>query len=293
MNAKQWFEDKDWTLLEFHGKDRKDFLHRLTTNELPTSSTPLIHNFFLSVNAKIQAELWVSSQDDHLALFTPTDHVPKLRECIEQYHFGEKIEIIEPEGQLFVLKVEENTGLAEISEHCKVFSPDPRYGEDCCWCFVPEKSLTLWRKSLLNSSSEMPEVERENRRISHGRPQFRVDYDENTLFVEMAQTDDFSESKGCYPGQEIVARVLHRGRLNKHLRAFHSKEKINSNWVSEVEGKEIASVRSTVTLEDGSSHGYLLVRRKYDDEVTTLTGRDVTTLTVASRVGEVLTGDEE
>ena len=293
MKIHSWFEDKNWTLLEFHGKDRTDFLHRLTTNELPVRDSPLVHNFFLTVNAKILAEFWVSTQEDHLALLTPTSQVSKLKECVDQYHFGEEIKILEPKGSLFVLSLEDQTSAPDFSNMAKPFSPDPRHGPDCHWCFVNEKSLENFESTFLASTPEMTPTEREFKRISQGRPKFGIDYNENTLFVEMAQLDDFSESKGCYPGQEIVARVLHRGRLNKHLRAFRSEESIKDGWVSKVGSKEVACVRSVLVFEDGTSQGYLLVRREHGDEGSSLTGEDGTKLTVTSRPGEVLTGEDE
>ena len=286
MNS--WFQDSDWTLVMVRGADRVDFLHRLTTNILPKSQSPLVHNFFLSVNAKIQAEFWVSAHEEFLALLTPSSQVQALKECIDRYHFGEKIDVSEPEGSLFVVIGEAPPG-PEL-----VFHPDPRYGEDCYWCFVTEEQVAEFTDKL---GEELPETERERRRIALGRPKAGVDYDDTSLFVEVAQQDDFSETKGCYPGQEIVARVLHRGRLNKHLRAFESDTYVPTGWHLKVDGKEVARVTSTVSLESGGSSGYLMVRREYGTENETLNGVDNEgkeyTLTVKPRAGEVLTGNDD
>ncbi len=288
-----WFQDQEWALREVRGKDRVDFLRRLTTNVIPSTPSPLIHNFFLSVNAKVQAEFWVCAQPEYLALLCPKAQVDSLQECIDRYHFGEDIEVTSPEGSLFVV-----AGLTEDPPECQtVFSPDPRYGDDCRWCFVEPNQVEAFLSRLEQEGETMAPAESERRRILAGRPKFGVDYDENTLFVEVAQRGDFSETKGCYPGQEIVARVLHRGRLNRHLRGFRSETAIPSSWQLKSDGKEVASVRSTVTLPDGSSLGYLLVRREYGAQGQSLTGVDDQgteyTLTVTPRTDEVLTGDDE
>lgn len=292
MSEIAWFQDPDWTLVRIHGEDRKDFLHRLTTNVLPNDESPLLHNFFLSVNARILAEFWVSAQEDHLALLTPTCQVESLKECIDRFHFGEKIEVAPSEGSLFVVK---GADLDSLSPHAQViFSPDPRYGDDCYWCEVSDADA--FTSVLASLGAEMDPLERERRRIALGRPKQGVDYDEKTLFVEVAQQDDFSEDKGCYPGQEIVARVLHRGRLNRHLRGFVSSVEIPEGWTMMVNKKEVASVRSRVSTSDGGSTGYLLVRREYGETGQELTGEVdgvEYTLTVTERTGEVLTGDEE
>lgn len=291
MSFNRWLDDHEWTLLEFRGDDRRDFLTRLTTNVLPQGESPLVHNFFLSVNAKIQAEFWVSNQGDYLALLTPTAQVKTLKECVDRYHFGEKIALSEPAGRLFVIADAEPSLLENVRT---VLQPDPRYGEGLSWCFVEEDSMETFRTKLGEPISLQ---DAENRRILLGRPKYGVDYDEESLFVEVAQQDDFSQTKGCYPGQEIVARVLHRGRLNRHLRAFHSTQIVPSDWSLKVDGKEIASVRSVVETENGGSTGYLMVRREVGEDGESLTGSgsqgEPITLTVTPRSGEVLTGEED
>jgi folate-binding protein YgfZ len=289
----KWFEDKDWALVRVEGADRVDFMHRLTTNVLPKSESPLVHNFFLSVNARIQAEFWVSAHPDHLALLTPLAQVDMLAECIDRYHFGEKIEVVKTSGKLFVVAGSDADVLRAQCD--RVFTPDPRYGSDSCWCYT--ENAGAFEAYLQENGEAMTEVQAERRRVSQGRPRYQVDYDDSTLFVEVAQQGDFSETKGCYPGQEIVARVLHRGRLNRHLRGFESSVIIPHDWELKIDGKAIASVKSTVSTEQGGSTGYLLVRREYGEAGESLTGTDESgqdyTLSVTERAGEILTGGEE
>ncbi len=291
MSSNRWFEDQEWALLEFRGADRKDFLTRLTTNVLPSGESPLVHNFFLSVNAKIQAEFWVSNQGEYMALLAPKAQVKALKECIDRYHFGEKIELSEPQGKLFVVAAADREVL-EIAT--TVFLPDPRYGNGCAWCFVDSENLDSFSAGL---GEPLDHTEAERMRITTGRPKYGLDYDDESLFVEVAQQDDFSQSKGCYPGQEIVARVLHRGRLNRHLRGFHSSSPVPQGWLLKVDGKEVAAVRSVVEDGEGGSFGYLMVRREFGKDGESLTGAGPdgkpVTLTVTPRPGEVLTGEEE
>lgn len=293
MSEFSWLRDKEWALLKVTGSDRVDFLHRLTTNVLPSADRPVVHNFFLSVNARVEAEFWIATQEECLLLLTPQDHIEPLKGCIDRYHFGEKIEVIQPDGALFVIKGDRE----QIPETADLtICPDPRLGPDCTWCFVSQDKLENFHSHLQSQGEEWPFEQAEQRRILSGRPRYGIDYDSKSLFVEIAQEDDFSETKGCYPGQEIVARVLHRGRLNRHLRAFRSSSEIPSSWHLKVDGKEVAVVKSTVST-DGGSIGYVMVRREYGEDNTELTGVDNDgkewTLTVIPRPGEVLTGTEE
>ena len=57
-------------------------------------------------------------------------------------------------------------------------------------------------------------------RIEAGRPRFGVDMDETTIPLEAGiEQRAISFTKGCFPGQEVITRVLHRGhgRIAKKL----------------------------------------------------------------------------
>jgi tRNA-modifying protein YgfZ len=89
-------------------------------------------------------------------------------------------------------------------------------------------------------------------RIEAGRPELGVDMDENTL-VQEANMDDLhaiSYTKGCYTGQETVARVHFRGHVNRHLRALrHAHESGVPTGAELVDagGKLVGDVRSTAS----------------------------------------------
>jgi folate-binding protein YgfZ len=57
-------------------------------------------------------------------------------------------------------------------------------------------------------------------RTEAGIPWYGVDMDERSLPMELGLDHALSTTKGCYRGQEIVARVLHRGRLHRRLGAI-------------------------------------------------------------------------
>ena len=61
-------------------------------------------------------------------------------------------------------------------------------------------------------------------RVEAGRPEWGLDIDDSTIPQE-ANFDELhaiSYTKGCYVGQETVARVHFRGHVNKHLRGIHA-----------------------------------------------------------------------
>ncbi len=56
-------------------------------------------------------------------------------------------------------------------------------------------------------------------RIEAGTPAFGVDMTEDTIPIEAGiEARAIDHTKGCYTGQEVIVRILHRGHVNRHLR---------------------------------------------------------------------------
>jgi folate-binding protein YgfZ len=62
-------------------------------------------------------------------------------------------------------------------------------------------------------------------RIESGIPLYGIDMDENTIVPELGLDDMISYTKGCYIGQEIIARIHFRGHVAKRLTGVTSPEK--------------------------------------------------------------------
>jgi folate-binding protein YgfZ len=58
-------------------------------------------------------------------------------------------------------------------------------------------------------------------RVERGRPRYGVDLDEATIPQEAGLNERaVSFTKGCYVGQETVARLFYKGKPNRHLRGL-------------------------------------------------------------------------
>ena len=56
-------------------------------------------------------------------------------------------------------------------------------------------------------------------RVEGGFPWFGTDMTEETIPIEAGlENVAFDHGKGCYTGQEVIVRILHRGHVNRHLR---------------------------------------------------------------------------
>jgi folate-binding protein YgfZ len=91
--------------------------------------------------------------------------------------------------------------------------------------FVPfELFDSVWRNAMDAGASPAGLTAWEIARVEAGRPEWGIDIDETTIPQE-ANFDDLgaiSYTKGCYIGQEVVARVHFRGHVNRHLRGLRS-----------------------------------------------------------------------
>ena len=60
-------------------------------------------------------------------------------------------------------------------------------------------------------------------RIEAGSPRWGAELDEGRIPIEAGLTERaISQTKGCYTGQEVIIRILHRGHVNWHLSGFHA-----------------------------------------------------------------------
>lgn len=103
-------------------------------------------------------------------------------------------------------------------------------------------------------------------RILAGWPALGVEIEERTLPQEVRYDEigGVSYTKGCYTGQETVARLHFRGHTNRELRGLLWGERVvPASRAVVAEGKEVGSVRSTLTLDDRSL-GLALVRREIE-----------------------------
>ncbi len=121
--------------------------------------------------------------------------------------------------------------------------------------------LALEAENVNEASAESLEI----LRIERGLPSFGVEMDGETIPQE-ANLDvlgAISFTKGCYTGQEVVARIHFRGHVNKHLRWLTSSEVLpTGSLVFDGEGKEVGSVRSSALSATRGPLAMAMVRRE-------------------------------
>lgn len=80
----------------------------------------------------------------------------------------------------------------------------------------------------------------ETLRIEEGIPRYGTDMDEETVVPETGLADMISYNKGCYIGQEVIARIHFRGRVAKELKGLVFEDPPNgSGTAAELAGAEL------------------------------------------------------
>jgi folate-binding protein YgfZ len=107
-------------------------------------------------------------------------------------------------------------------------------------------------------------------RVEAGRPAWGVDLDENTLAQEAAldraDLNAISFDKGCYTGQETVARVHFRGHVNRTLRGLRGDSPFTpGSTLLGADGAEVGVVRSAADSPRLGAIALGYVRREIGD----------------------------
>jgi tRNA-modifying protein YgfZ len=126
----------------------------------------------------------------------------------------------------------------------------PDLGGEGFDCFVPvEMAELFWARLVDARATPVGRDATEIARVEAGRPLWGIDMDESTLAQE-ANFDalgGISYTKGCYTGQETVARVHFRGHVNRLLRGIQSAAPIPTGAELLADGsKPVGTVRSSV-----------------------------------------------
>lgn len=112
-------------------------------------------------------------------------------------------------------------------------------------------------------------------RIESGLPRFGREITQEYIPLEANLWADVSFSKGCYTGQEVIARMESRGRLAKQLAQLHPEAPVNAGMAIEAGGRAVGTVTSAATGPAGPvALGYIKTRA-LDDGPATFTAGEV------------------
>jgi len=214
--------------LALTGSEAKDFLHGQVSNDIESLEPGQgCYAAFLTHKGKMLGDLRVLDLGDELLLDTERVALQGLFNMIHRYKLAMDVELhkrtlewgllslIGPQAETFGLEAEHDNRRAEIAGQPVVLVRTD-VGVDV---FVPAES-----KAAVAAELGVPEVDEataEVVRVERGRPRYGVDLDDGVIPQEAGLNERaVSFTKGCYVGQETVARLHYRGRPNRHLRGL-------------------------------------------------------------------------
>lgn len=159
------------------------------------------------------------------------------------------------------------------------------YGVDGFDCFVRQVDAPALRDALIAAGAPPADgAALEVLRIEAGRPAWGADMNEETLAQEagLDVLNAISYTKGCYTGQETVARVHFRGHVNRFLRGLRAESMPEGEALVFAGDKDVGDVRSRAISPRLGAIAMAMLRREVEagSAVTVRSGSGETLATV-------------
>lgn len=281
--------------LALSGEDRQRFLGGLVTCDVRSLEAGAgTYGFFTTGKGRILADVVVRSLEDRLELDLPRVLAAAVAEHLERYRVADRVEIgpVAEEAPWLLA----GGGLEERWRDAGQRWPETPWsratvagnesGADPPTPFRHElagaPALSLGGAAAADAAARLLSTDRfgevprlgadalERARIAAAVPAFGVDFGQDNLPQESGLEEvAVSYTKGCYLGQEIVARVHYRGRAPRRMvrLAFRDAAALEGGWrtgswpVRSAAGDELGAATSVARALDGSVVGIALLRQ--------------------------------
>lgn len=254
-------------LLRVGGGEAIQFLNGLITNDISKlQDGEQLLAAFPTLKGRMFAVVRVMRRGDEFLFETEEETRQKVHDNLFRFTFA---------GDFHVEDVSENfdffTFFGNSADLETAVEGVLRFQDDY---FVPKESANEFISSFddaVNISDELYEV----LRIENGIPKYGIDMDEETVVPEVGLDGIISYEKGCYIGQEVIARIHFRGKVAKELIGLVFEDgKIKVNFGDEItsfENKNAGRITSVAfSPKLGKVIALAYVRNAYLDEGTRL-----------------------
>ena len=221
------------------GADRGSYLQGLLTNDIAALSAGQgCYAALLTAQGRMLSDMRVSELGDRILIDLPGATAESVRERLAGFIFSEDVEVRDATADLAQLGVYGPKAASILAsllspssnerlEQMAIDSNEPlRFGDTPVTVVRSDdygvagfevfvSTLEAGRLSDAVRAAGAKDVTAdavEVTRIEAGRPEFGADMDEHTIPLEAGiESRAISYTKGCYVGQEVIIRVLHRG----------------------------------------------------------------------------------
>lgn len=265
--------ERTWTQqVEVSGADRVRFLNGLITCQIAgLEPGDGAYGFMTSLKGRILADLTVLTLADRLWLEVPKLALGPVLEHCRKYLIIDQVEFL-PRPELVALTLIGPRAAEVLSELASLPAAGRRhlaaslYGLEVRVVRQPElgvPSWTVWTESaaapeLFAALSRGASLARpighrafDRFRVEQGWPLFGRDYDAQN-FPQETGLDAVSYTKGCYLGQEVVARIHYRGGVNRRICGLRLETGLEEGASVLYDGREAGRLSSLVETPEGA-----------------------------------------
>jgi folate-binding protein YgfZ len=223
---------QDWTTIRVTGRDRAAFLHNMCTNDIrglivePQGELHFSQQteaFLTDVKGKIVGHVVVFAEKEQLLLLTVPAQAERIIPHLERYIIREDVQLVDETahyewgleiGARALGKLGANPLALRATKPDCLLAPCTQIWPGGLW-------LGYHRRLSGERNADQAAIDDpvwQALRIESGWPLFGVDFDESNLPQEVGRdAQAISFRKGCYLGQETIARIDALGHVNKRL----------------------------------------------------------------------------
>lgn len=230
----------EFGLIEIYGPDAEQFLQAQTSSDVKALKPHCGQvSALLDRKAHVQGYFTLFRKNTSYRIVCEESQIERIAGHLERFHFADKVEFIRPTGGFFALFGSEarlilaalelnapNKGQMVDGElagiHVHVFATELSVGESYLIYtnqeHLEELQTRLEARCFEHRLEPLSRSSVLEMRIEAGLASYGKDFDENTLLFELGPEDPaISYSKGCYQGQEVLARVKAQGSPSRQL----------------------------------------------------------------------------
>lgn len=204
------FYEQKRGLIAVWGKEAVQFLDGLISNDMKTlEDGEMMLAAFPNAQGRLLAVVRVLRQGDRFLFDTEEATREKVFNNLFRFTFA---------GDFFVEDLSESYSYFELfnMSEPRALVSGLSFGKNST--FVEKDNVPNFCEQLIAANSiDISDDVHETLRIESGIPKFGVDMDETTIVPELGLDGLISYNKGCYIGQEIIARIHFRGHVAKRL----------------------------------------------------------------------------
>jgi folate-binding protein YgfZ len=263
--------------LEVMDEDRARFLNGLVTADIPSLEPGTSgYGLLTTLKGRVLADFTALVHTDRIWLRLPPGMGPTVREHMEKYVVTDRVVLRAVNDMVPLLLVgpqaterlagwvDTPTHLPGPGEHRTVsvlgseicLLGETRLGAPGFSLWVSASIAKVFVNGLLDASAPPRPVgllAMESLRVEAGLPRFGLDFDHEVFPQEAGLDSAVSYEKGCYLGQEIVARIHYRGGVHRGLCRMSTNDEIVAGQTLLADSLEVGSVTSVAVDASGGA----------------------------------------